>query len=137
MSLFAFLFPALSAAIWRAGLALDSKHRPNPYPHMSRINTAQAADIIASLVAALGTTRATLKNVLAQLTPAQDDLRAYEEADAQVDAALLAAKAQLNAWAAEDAPEPEPEPTPEPEPEPEPAPEDPVDPPAEEPAPQP
>lgn len=138
MTVFSILFPRLALAVWRAGRLLDKTNRPNPYPqNMSRINTTQAAEIIASLVGALETTRISLKQAREQLRPAQDDLRAYEAADAAVDAALLEAKAKLDALAAEDAaeaagadPQLEPEPESQPNPEPAPADEPAADPPA-------
>lgn len=68
-----------------------------------RITTAAAIAIVATLVSALGDTRAALKAAREKLQPTEDELAQFKADDEALDAKLLEAKAQLDAWAAEDA----------------------------------
>lgn len=102
---FALLFWPVAVAVWRAGGMLDEPQRSNLRPPTPmRLTAAQSVAIIGSLVAALTTTRAALKEARDKLAPTEAELAAQEAEDATVDAAVLEAKAALDAFAAEDNP---------------------------------
>lgn len=136
MTIFAFLFPDVATALWRAGRGLDTQQRPRPYPAMpNALNATAAVAIIGALVGALGTTRAALKEAREKLAPTEAELEAMKAEDAEVDAALLQAKEALEAFQAEDNPPPAEEPPADPPPAEEPAdPAPPEEPPADPPA---